>query len=148
MKIVRLLIITTFFVAVGSIASAQSAKFNSDSTVTYLKSNFKIGQEVQLFYGSGADKDFKFIELVNFNNFMHQPKMLASYSKQKFIIDYVYLKDGKCTIRGKAPFTDSEDNFIVVDVEGAIDNKEIIAPDNKVTVTLPPAKKVIAKKRQ
>ena len=132
---------------IATTASAQSATFNPDSSVTYLKSSFKKGQEVQLFYGSGADKNFKFVELINFD-LSHHPKMQASYSKQKFTIDYVYLKDGKCTIRGSAPWSDDKENFVVVDVEGAIDNKEIVAPDNIAAPAkpVPTVKKTITKK--
>jgi len=126
----KLLITTLLFAGAYSIASAQSAKFNPDSSITYQQSHFKKGDTVQLFYGSGADKDFKFIQIINLKNFMNHPDMLAIYSKDKFVIDYVFLKDGKCTIRGKAPFTDDADDLVVVDVEGAIDNKEIVAPNN------------------
>ncbi|MES2265574.1 MAG: hypothetical protein V4520_02360 [Bacteroidota bacterium] len=138
----KILLLTVLLTGRASAASAQSAIFNPDSSVTYLKNNFKKGQEVQLFYGSDANKNFKFVELINFD-LVHHPKMQANYSKQKFNIDYVYVKDGKCTIRGKAPWSDCDGNFVVVDVEGAIDNKEIVAPDN----ITQPAKKITVQKK-
>lgn len=48
-------------------AEAQDAMFNADSSITYQLSRFKVGDTVQLFYGSGIDKSFEFLEVTNYN---------------------------------------------------------------------------------
>lgn len=108
-----------------SIAAAQSATINKFSdTVTY--GNYKIYPEkvVQLLYGSNPTKDFAFVFL---GTWTHPTNTLeASKSKGTVLITKVYKQQGKFYANGKLQNTRGlEPKKIIIDIEGAIDFKEI-----------------------
>lgn len=143
-----------------STAKAQSATFK-DSVITYNKSTYKKGDTVQLFYGSKPDKSFAFVETVNYPQMRKDPTVMphstnvkSDDSKSKFIITKVYLTNsGKPFIQGRADWANDYvkldgtiqkiDLTIMVDLEGAVDNKELVEPNNIVApvVAKTPVKK-------
>lgn len=143
-----------------STAKAQSATFK-DSVITYNKSTYKKGDTVQLFYGSGTNKSFVFVTTMNIAQMMkdamampHSGRIESNDSKSKFIITKVYLTNsGKPFIQGRADWANDYvkldgtiqkiDLTIMVDLEGAVDNKELVEPNNIVApvVAKAPVKK-------
>jgi hypothetical protein len=113
-------------------ASAQEDVLFPDTTsVRYLHSRYKAGDTVQLFYGSGSNKNFEFVSIDNFST-LKSGKAYSDCSKHRFVIDKVRTEAGKSYISGKADWLSDKDNYmkVVVDLEGAVDNKEIIEPNN------------------
>jgi len=136
-------IIITILLLAGSfcIASAQSAKMNPDSSITYLTNIFKKGQDVQLSYGSGSNKEFEFVNIKNTHTFKNE-KPSSDYSKKVIKLNKLYFVGNKAFIRGR----NDDDSDVVIDVEGAIDNKELVAPNNVIVAAPLPDKKVVKKK--
>jgi hypothetical protein len=102
--------------------NAQKATISND-TAYYLNHSYYIGDTIQLAYGSGTDKDFAF---VLFGGDMQGYKPLKSeHSKNSLVIDKVYTRKGKVTIRAKDIDYNAGINKLFIDLEGAIDNKEL-----------------------
>ena len=145
MKKIILILLALVALAFSNSAVAQSAKISKDSTIiTYQKSTYKIGDTVQFWYGSGANKNFEFVTAMNFST-LKNAKASSDFSKHKFVINREYVDGGKCFIGGKANWISDDNNYIKVsiDLEGAVDNKEIVEPNNIVTpvVAKAPVKK-------
>lgn len=104
------------------ISSAQDRATLKQDTIYYQGEKFYVGKTVRIGYGSNNNKSFAFIAqgvgAIGFN------PMLASYSKYDAIIDKVYVMRKKAYFRAKMDGAGAANN-IVVDVEGAIDNKEL-----------------------
>lgn len=82
-----------------------------------------VGDTIRLAYGSAGDKDFAF---VMFGGDMQGYKPLrADHSKNALVIDKVYMRKGKATVRGKDIDYNAGINKIFIDLEGAVDNKEL-----------------------
>lgn len=129
-------------------ANAQSEEKLFPDTIKYLKSTYKVGDTVQLFYGSKPDKSFAFVETVNYPQMKkdptvmpHSTKVQSDNSKSRFVITNAYFtQSGKPFIQGRAEWANDYvkldgtmqkiDLAIVVDVEGAVDNKELVEPNN------------------
>ena len=113
-----LLAITLFF---ASTASAQVAQVGD--TLKYNNKNYAVGDTVMMLYGSKADKSFAFI--VHGGGMMGMDPMNASYSKQQVILDKVFKKANKYFLRGKLTENNIVGFKIFIDLEGAVDNKEL-----------------------
>lgn len=113
-----LLAISLFFAAT---ASAQVAQVGD--TLKYNGKSYAAGDTVMMMYGSKADKSFAFI--VHGGGMMGMDPMGASFSKQKVILDKVFKKANKYYLRGKLTENNTVGFKIFIDLEGAIDNKEL-----------------------
>ncbi len=117
----KILILLTF-IASSLTTMAQSGKLEND-TITYNKTKLYVGKEIHILYGSNATKDFAFIYIGSILS--GQTPMTAGYSKQTIIINKLINSHNKCWIRGKIIGLNTIGLSVFVDVEGAIDNREI-----------------------
>lgn len=107
-------------------ANGQKAMISGD-TAYYLNKSYYIGDTVQLAYGSKNDKDFSF---VLFGGDMQGYKSLKSdHSKNSLLIDKIFTRKGKVTLRAKDLDYNAGINKLFIDLEGAIDNKELKSID-------------------
>lgn len=116
-------IMTIILLIAGSKVLAQKATISGD-TAYYMSKAYYVGDTVQLGYGSGNNKIFAFVEI---GSGMGGFKPLASkFSKGTVLIEKVNKSGGKITIKGKYLDADLTGlNKILIDLEGAIDNKEL-----------------------
>ena len=103
------------------LSSAQVAQVGD--TLKYNGKNYAAGDTVMMMYGSKADKSFAFI--VHGGGMMGMEPMGASFSKQQVILDKVFKKANKYFLRGKLTENNIVGFKIFIDLEGAVDNKEI-----------------------
>jgi len=118
-----LFLIVLSIVVSTSTALAQKATINKD-TVTYGHSKFYPKKEIQILYGSTPSKTFAFLALGSgFGVITYLP---ASDSKGTVILKKVYSMRGKYYAIGELQNTSGlERKRVTIDIEGAIDNKEI-----------------------
>lgn len=109
-----------------SIGFSQTIKFEQD-TISYGEYKVFAGKDVQLFYGSSPKKEFIFISIGSVLTGV--TPLQSTWSKRVVKIDKVYKQSGKFYARGI--LLDSPGlrlvggNKIFIEVEGAIDNKEV-----------------------
>lgn len=145
-----LILLVVAIVGATSTAFGQTATINNDLSATYKGVNYQSGQELTIGYGSGENKNFAFISVFRAekgsNSMPSTTNLKAEDSKKKFIIDDIYKTDaGKVFIKA-VPEWLKEDGYAVdlrVDLEGAIDNKELIEPKAKPVSTV--TKKTVKK---
>lgn len=117
-KIIMLLIL---FLSLNCFS--QSAKLIGD-TLFYGDHKFAVNDSVHLWYGSGQNKAFAFVFIGS--GLTGVTPAPAGWSKSYMKIDKVYKTGGKYFVRGKildnGPMLG---NKLFIDIEGAIDNKEI-----------------------
>ena len=119
------IILFAAFLATSLTMMAQRATSAND-TARYMDRSFAVGDTILLGYGSKADKDFAFISM---GSIMTGVKDLnKSWSKNEAVIDKVYTM--RKTVYLRAKLTDKTVNMVggnklFIDLEGAIDNKEI-----------------------
>ena len=102
---------------------AQKAEIVED-TLSYNSKSYHLGDTLQLMYGSKANKDFAFIYYGSGMNGVSDAP--AGFSKTLACINKVYKFKGKCYVRAKSIDGGIQlGNKLFIDVEGAIDNKEI-----------------------
>ena len=104
---------------------AQKPKFEND-TITYSKSKIFVGDTLHLGYGSSNNKDFAFIYIGS--GLVGLQALNRSFNKQAVLIDKVYETRGKFYARGIMFETDANmlgSGKVFIDIEGAIDNKEV-----------------------
>lgn len=102
--------------------SAQSATLNGD-TLTYGTNKYYSGKTIQIWYGSKSNKGFEFITLGNVLNMMELP---IRDSKHYVILTRINKIHGKYFIIGKLQDVGALEPYrISIDIEGAVDNKEI-----------------------
>ena len=109
---------------------AQKATLN-ESSVTYLDKTFRIGDIIQLGYGSGNNKDFVFVnfgkQVGNLNLPGLYKKADVNWSKAEVEIVKLYTTNG--VIWARCNPLNREANYlnkqIFINIEGAVDNKEI-----------------------
>ena len=118
MKILLLLSLISFS------AMAQDTPILKNDTIHYQSAKFYPNKVVKLAYGSKADKTFAFIYYGNIA--AGQMPAMAQLSKQEVLIDKVYKMAGKHYARGKVINGIAQFGMkIFIDIEGAIDNKEL-----------------------
>lgn len=109
-----------------SIGFSQTIKFEQD-TISYGEYKVFAGKDVQLGYGSSPKKEFIFISIGSVLTGV--TPLQSTWSKRVVKIDKVYKQSGKFYARGillDAPgLRLVGGNKIFIEVEGAIDNKEI-----------------------
>lgn len=105
-----------------AVCNAQSKIVND--TLVYEGQKYAVGDSVQLWYGSSTNKSFAFVFIGSgMSGVTLAP---AGWNKSFVLIDKVYKANGKNYIRCKA--LDAKfmmGNKIFIDLEGAVDNKEV-----------------------
>ena len=123
MKKITLLSVLLFTVSIGF---SQTIKFEQD-TIFYGAYKVFAGKDVQLFYGSSPKKEFIFFSIGSVLSGV--TPLQSTWSKRVVKIDKVYKQSGKLYARGillDAPgLRLVGGNKIFIEVEGAIDNKEV-----------------------
>lgn len=111
------------FLCLSMSVFGQRAQLLND-TVYYQSAKFYVNQVINLSYGSNQDKSFAF---VRFGSGMSGVTPAhSSLSKSEVLIDKVYKTGSKYYFRGK--IINGSPTFgmkLFVDIEGAIDNKEL-----------------------
>jgi len=111
----------------GSVTKAQARAEMKADTVYYQGAKIYRGGKVDLWYGSKQNKDFAFVFMGS--GLQGLTPLAAGWSKQSVLIDKVYKSFGKLFCRGvlvDAPEVRAMGgNKIFIDIEGAMDNKEI-----------------------
>lgn len=107
--------------------SQSRAELKSD-TAYYQGQKIFNGKKLNLSYGSGQNKDFVFVQFLTIGGgFNH---VAAKWSKYELVVTDLLNQKGKILIKGK--FTEKGLGLmgqkLIIDVEGAIDNKEILIP--------------------
>lgn len=124
MKRIALLLILSGLTAFS--AFSQSISFEKD-TISYGNYKVFVGKEVQLFYGSSPKKDFIFVSIGS--ALAGVTPLESTWSKRMVKIDKVYKTMGKVYARGiilDAPGLRAlGGNKVFIDIEGAVDNKEL-----------------------
>lgn len=121
----KITLIVFLFVAIT--ANAQHAKIEND-TAYYGNSKFAKGDTVHLGYGSDSKKDFVFVLIGS--GMTGLTPLQSSWAKKDVQIDKIYKSMGKIFLRGI--MLDAKGlralggNKIFIDIEGSIDNKELI----------------------
>jgi hypothetical protein len=104
---------------IGCLGSQGQKAILAGDTIFYNGSKFYQGQEIQLGYGSLPNKNFGFVLIgAGLNSAVHAP---ANWSKTAIVVNKIYMQYDKCYFKAKG----ERNNNFIVDVEGAIDNKEI-----------------------
>ena len=117
------------FMLIPFISKAQHAALVND-TITYNNFKIAVGDTLHLGYGSDSKKDFVFVQIGS--GMSGLSKLDANYSRQDVVINKVYKQTGKIYARGVMVANKALNMMgagkIFIDVEGAIDNKELITP--------------------
>ena|ERR1700675_3860897 len=100
----------------------QRATLNND-TLYYSNHKFHSGDTLQLGYGSSSDKNFAFIYMGT--GIGGVSKVESTWAKSFFVVDKIDKRSGKYFLRGKIIEAKLGPMKLFVDVEGAIDNKEL-----------------------
>lgn len=103
-------------------ATAQHASLNND-TVAYNGKKYCVGDTVHLGYGSAGDKDFAFVQMGGALMGLH--KLDRRFSKADVVITKTLTRGGKVFLRGKATEGMPPGYNVFIEVEGAVDNKEV-----------------------
>jgi hypothetical protein len=116
-------LLISFLLVSGAICHAQHAEIKND-TAYYQDRKFFPGQTITLLYGSGINNQFSFVNWTA--GAMVGPGPLTSqFSKFEVILDKVYISKSKVHVRGKLVRQGYNPGKITIDIEGAIDKKEI-----------------------
>ena len=102
-------------------AFSQSTFVND--TLTYNNKNYVVGDTVHLWYGSANNKSFAFA--YSGNGMTGISLLPATYSKADVVIDKIIKRSNKYWIKGKNVGGLNFGMKIFIDLEGAVDNKEI-----------------------
>ena len=119
------LIIVCLLVFLSHSSYSQKARLEGD-TITYNSLKVCVGSEINVFYGSGENKNFAFIFIGS--GFSGVTPLSSNFSKSVIKIDKIYKLQGKAYARGK--IEDSDINLlgngkVFIDITGAVDMKEI-----------------------
>jgi hypothetical protein len=111
----------------ASAVKAQHPKLEND-TITYNNFKITVGDTLHLAYGSDNKKDFVFIQMGS--AMAGVSKLQSNYSKSDVVIKDVYKQMGKVYAKGSIPENKALNMMgagkVFIEVEGAIDNKELI----------------------
>lgn len=122
MKTLKTLFIAGLMLAGAATSKAQSAKLTGD-TLTYNNSKYYAGKVVQIWYGSKPDKNFAFIWK---GNILTAATLTTADSKHFVIISKFLKSRGKYHAIGQLQDVSGlEAKRITIDIEGAVDNKEL-----------------------
>ncbi len=115
-------------VAIISISAYSQHASISEDTAFYMDHKFVKGDTLTLAYGSGPKKDFIFVSIGSgLSGFDPLP---SDWSKSDIYIDKIYKMGKKVYLRGLSVDNKAVNLLgsgkIVIDLEGAIDNKELI----------------------
>ena len=121
-------------------AIAQKATY-SNNAVTYLGKTYKVGDIIQLGYGSANDKDFVFVNFGKAIGNVPIPRMFkkadVNWSKAEVEIVKVYTTNGVIWARCNPLNRDA--NFlnkqIFINIEGALDNNEILGVNSSQNIS-------------
>jgi len=114
-----LLIFFVLTVFVNSYAQDRATLVND--TARYLNKTYAVGDTITIAYGSNSNKDFAFVSIGT--SLTGITYMQAGWSKSDIIINKVYKANRKIYLRGKLKGTGP--NNVFIDLEGAVDNKEL-----------------------
>lgn len=103
-------------------ATAQHASIDKD-TVVYNGKKYCVGDTVHLGYGSAGDKDFAFVQMGGALMGLH--KLDRRFSKSDVVITKALTRGGKVFLRGKATEGMPPGYNVFIEVEAAVDNKEV-----------------------
>ena len=124
------LFLTLVITLIIGVTYGQRAKIEND-TAYYGAIKYYEGLEVQLLYGSDNKKDFVFVKMgSSMTGFRPVESKWAKYVVK---IDKIMKQQGKVIARGVVQDAGSLNaiggNKVFIDIEGAIDNKEIKEPN-------------------
>lgn len=102
--------------------SQKKAILKSD-TLFYNDHKFHVGDTLRFGYGSNPDKSFSFV-IIGLG-LGDQTNAASGWSKTEVIVDKIYKQGSKFYLKVKGDAKRERKNFYV-DVEGAIDNKELL----------------------
>ena len=106
-------------------AFSQNWASQRRDTISYGGRTFAAGDTVQLGYGSNTDKEFVFVGTGKSELWGIDP-LEATYAKRKIVVNKVEVKKGKSYAFGQLVNKTFSTRFIIrIDIEGALDNKEI-----------------------
>lgn len=100
-------------------ARAQDKAVLQNDTIYYHSLKFYVGDTIQLGSGSSPNNSFGFIHVKA--GFGNTANASASWSKAQVVITKVYRQSEKCFAMARS---DKKDK-LYVDIEGAVDHKEI-----------------------
>lgn len=115
----KYLVITLLFLWTNSDAQSKIV----EDTLFYSDRKFVVGDTLQLWYGSAANKDFAFVYIGSGLSGVNLAP--AAWSKSMVKIDKVYKTQGKYYARGKVLDAALLGSKLFIDIEGAVDNKEL-----------------------
>ncbi|MCA4898664.1 MAG: hypothetical protein ACK514_10980 [Bacteroidota bacterium] len=128
----KTMFVCLFVLCFASVTSsfAQRAMVKND-TAYYDNQKFYKGQRISLTYGSSADKSFAFMFFGN--GFSGLSKVAPTAAKLDAVVDKVMMRGKvKCYLRAKLDGGAMLGNRLIIDLEGAWDNKEFkIAEESK-----------------
>ena len=101
---------------------AQHASIEND-TLTYNLHKYCVGDTVHLAYGSSGNKGFEFVQTGSV--VLGLRSLDKRFSKADVVVDKVFKQRGKYYLRGKQIGGPALGFNIFIDVEGAVDNKEM-----------------------
>jgi hypothetical protein len=101
---------------------AQHASIEND-TISYNAHKYHVGDTVHLAYGSAGNKSFEFVQTGSM--VLGLRALDKRFSKVDVVVDKVFKQRGKYYLRGKQIEGHAPGFSIFIDVEGAIDNKEM-----------------------
>jgi hypothetical protein len=132
LKLAALVIPVAVLIGLASECQAQARPEFKYDTARYAGQAFYVGATVDLWYGSANDKTFAFVFMGS--GMQGWEPLQATFSKHRVMVDKVYKMQGKVFARGI--LVDAPDiralggNKVLLDIEGAIDNKELALPTN------------------
>ncbi|HMH21217.1 MAG TPA: hypothetical protein VK563_05555 [Puia sp.] len=104
-------------------AFAQRATISND-TAFYNGKRYAVGDSVNLAYGSDQGKKFAFVKMGG--ALIGMRHLESRFYKATVKIDKVFTQLGKCYLRGKMVDQSLPPGYkVFIELEGAIDNKEI-----------------------
>lgn len=109
-------------VVCSTAAFSQHAEIKND-TAYYGKAMFYEGKEVTLGYGSGDNKKFAFVA---YGSKLQTWNAGSDYAKRDFVVTEIYKQKNKVFLKMQQKEKGFNPQKVFVDLEGAIDNKEII----------------------
>ena len=117
----NLLSLTAVLIALNCFSQKRATLKND--TLFYNDHKFHVGDTLRFGYGSNPDKSFSFV-IIGLG-LGDQANAASGWSKTEVIIDKIYKEGSKFYLKVKGEARRDRKNFYV-DVEGAIDNKELL----------------------
>lgn len=115
-------IILILLITISNSLFAQSATLSND-TAKYQNKSFAVGDTLYLGYGSSENKGFSYIQIGSGLGGVQD--LQKAWSKSTAVIDKIYINRKKVYLRAKFIDNLAFGNKLFIDLEGAIDNKEL-----------------------